>query len=84
MQPGRNILPTICDKPLDEITRKDCAGIEQTLESRGAFNIAGKVCDWISIILSMATAQGKCELNPASEHNATGNSTSQLPSPFRK
>ncbi|WP_211327869.1 tyrosine-type recombinase/integrase [Kushneria sinocarnis] len=63
----RDILPVIGDKPLNEITRAKCAGIQEAIEDRGAFNIVKKIREWISNIFSMAIAQGKCELNPATE-----------------
>lgn len=63
----KDIYPVIGHKPLDEVTRADCALIQLDMETRGAGVIAGKVRLWINQIFSLAIAQGKCEMNPASE-----------------
>lgn len=61
------IYPVIGDKPLDQITRSDCAKIQSNIEARGAYVIAGKVRRWVNQMFSRAVGQGLCELNPASE-----------------
>ncbi|PAU81122.1 integrase [Halovibrio salipaludis] len=61
------ILPSIGDKPLDEVTRGDCAQIQKDLEARQAFVMASKIRGWLNQMFSLAIGQGKCELNPASE-----------------
>jgi len=63
----KDIYPVIGTKPLDEVTRADCARIQSNMEARGAHGIASKVRLWINQIFSLAIGQGKCELNPASE-----------------
>lgn len=63
----KDILPIIGDKPVAEVTRKDCAHIQQLIEQRGALNIAKKVRGWLRQIFSSAVARGLCENNPASE-----------------
>ncbi|MDR5858233.1 tyrosine-type recombinase/integrase [Halomonas eurihalina] len=63
----RDILPALGRKPLDEITRQDCTELQRAFEDRGAHNIAEKVRSWVGQIFSLAIAEGKCEMNPASE-----------------
>lgn len=63
----KDILPALGHMPLDEITRRDCADVQATFEKRDAHIISGKVRSWLSQIFSLAVAQGKCEVNPASE-----------------
>ena len=62
-----DVLPVIGKKALTDVSRADCAKIQRTVEERNAHNIAKKVRSWLSQIFSQAIAQGKCELNPASE-----------------
>ncbi|SDL77236.1 Integrase [Modicisalibacter muralis] len=62
-----DILPAIGKKALGAVTRADCTKIQEGLEKRGAHNVAKKTRSWINQIFSRAIAQGKCELNPASE-----------------
>ncbi|GGW36448.1 tyrosine-type recombinase/integrase [Vreelandella hamiltonii] len=63
----KDILPALGRKSLDEITRQDCTELQKRLEERAAHNIAKKVRGWVSQMFSLAIAEGKCELNPASE-----------------
>jgi integrase len=63
---GKEIYPVIGDKPLDQVTRQDCAAIQHNIELRGAYVIAGKVSRWINQIFSLAVGQGLTENNPAS------------------
>jgi len=63
----KEIYPVIGDKPLDKITRGDCAQIQANIEARGSYVIAGKVRRWVNQMFSRAIGQGLCELNPASE-----------------
>ncbi|WP_129138771.1 tyrosine-type recombinase/integrase [Modicisalibacter coralii] len=62
-----DILPAIGKKALGAVTRADCTKIQEGLEKRGAHNVAKKTRSWINQIFSRAIAQGKCDLNPASE-----------------
>ncbi|MWJ26720.1 tyrosine-type recombinase/integrase [Halomonas sp. ZH2S] len=62
-----DILPAIGKKALDQITRADCAAIQKAIEDRDAHSVAKKVRSWIGQTFSLAVAQGKCDLNPASE-----------------
>jgi integrase len=63
----KDILPALGDKQLDEITRKDCAALQASLENRDAHNVAKKVRGWLNKIFSYAVAGGLTENNPASE-----------------
>lgn len=63
----KDILPALGRKALDEITRQDCTELQKSIEARGAHNIAKKIRGWLRQIFSLAIAEGKCELNPASE-----------------
>lgn len=62
-----DIYPVIGDKPLEAVTRGDCANIVRTIAQRNATSMADKVAGWLKQIYSLAVAEGKCELNPASE-----------------
>lgn len=64
-----DIYPVIGDKPLETISRADCAKIQARIEKRGSLVIAGKVRRWLRQIFSQAIAMGQCENNPASELN---------------
>lgn len=63
----KDILPALGDKQLDEITRRDCAALQQSFESRDAHNVAKKARGWLNKIFSFAIASGMTENNPASE-----------------
>lgn len=63
----KDILPALGRRSLDDITRQHCTDLQRSLEDRGAHNIAEKVRSWIGQIFSLAIAEGKCDLNPASE-----------------
>lgn len=63
----KDVYPLIGDKPLDQITRADCAQIQSRIEERASYEIAKKVRGWVNQIFSLAVGQGKCEVNPASE-----------------
>lgn len=63
----KDILPALGDKQLDEITRRDCAALQQSFESRDAHNVAKKARGWLNKIFGYAIASGLTENNPASE-----------------
>lgn len=63
----KDILPALGDKQLDEITRRDCATLQQSFEKRDAHNVAKKARGWLNKIFSFAIASGLTENNPASE-----------------
>lgn len=62
----KDILPALGNKHLDDITRSDCAGVQATIESRGAHNVAKKVRGWINQIYGRAIAKGLTENDPGS------------------
>jgi hypothetical protein len=55
----KDILPALGRKALDDVTRIDCSQVQQSLEKRGAHNIAEKVRSWMSQIFSLAIAEGR-------------------------
>ena len=61
-----DVLPAIGKTPIDEVTRRQCADLQLSIEDRGAFNTAEKVRSWLNQIFGMALARGLCENNPAS------------------
>jgi len=66
----KDVLPAIGDLPLDQITRRQCAEIQEGLQNRDAHNIARKVRGWVRQIFSLSIGLGLCENNPASELGA--------------
>jgi integrase len=66
----KDILPVLGEKPLQHITRGDCAQLQERIEKRDAHNVAKKVRGWLKQIFSQAIARGLCENNPASELRA--------------
>lgn len=66
----KDILPELGDKPLQYITRADCAKLQERIEKRDAHNVAKKTRGWLKQIFSQAIARGLCENNPASELHA--------------
>lgn len=61
-----DILPALGHKPLDHITRGDCANLQARIEKRGAHNTSEKVRVWVNQIFALAIAKGMTENNPAS------------------
>ncbi len=62
-----DILPALGDKPITEITPRDCAALQESIEARGATNTRDKIRVALRQIFSQAIARGLCEVNPASE-----------------
>jgi integrase len=62
-----DILPAMGDKPITEITPRDCAALQEKIEARGATNTRDKIRVALRQIFSQAIARGLCEVNPASE-----------------
>jgi integrase len=62
-----DILPALGDKPITEITPRDCAELQAKIEARGATNTRDKIRVALRQIFSQAIARGLCEVNPASE-----------------
>jgi integrase len=63
----KDILPELGSNKLANITRADCARVQERFEKRGALNVSKKARGWLREIFSQAIARGKCEFNPASE-----------------
>lgn len=63
----KDILPALGDLPIAEVTRRDCAALQASLEARNAHNVAKKTRGWLREIFSQAVARGLTENNPASE-----------------
>lgn len=63
----KDILPALGgDKPLDEITRTDCANLQASIEARDAHNVAEKCRTWINQIFGRAIGLGLTENDPGS------------------
>ncbi len=62
-----DILPALGDKPVTEISPRDCAALQEKIEARGATNTRDKIRVALRQIFSQAIARGLCEVNPASE-----------------
>ncbi|WP_269503991.1 tyrosine-type recombinase/integrase [Burkholderia sp. IMCC1007] len=63
----KDILPELGSIKLVNITRADCARVQERFEKRDALNVSKKARGWLREIFSQAIARGKCEFNPASE-----------------
>lgn len=62
-----DILPTLGQRPLDEIKRPDLVALVRKVEKRGAFNVATKIRQWLSQIFRYGLAKGAVEANPATD-----------------
>lgn len=62
-----DILPALGNKPVNEITPRDCAALQEKIEARGATNTRDKIRSALRQIFSQAIARGLCVFNPASE-----------------
>lgn len=62
----KDILPALGDKPLDDITRTDCAELQASIEARDAHNVAEKCRTWINQIFGRAIGLGLTENDPGS------------------
>lgn len=62
----KDILPALGDKPLDEITRTDCADLQASIEARDAHNVAEKCRTWVNQIFGRAIGLGLTENDPGS------------------
>jgi integrase len=65
-----DVLPALGSKLLTDITRRDCANLQESIEARGALNTRDKIRVALRQIFSQAIARGLCEHNPASELGA--------------
>lgn len=62
----KDILPALGDKPLDEVTRTDCAHLQALIEAREAHNVAEKCRTWVNQIFGRAIGLGLTENDPGS------------------
>ena len=62
----KDILPALGDKPLDDITRTDCAELQASIEARDAHNVAEKCRTWVNQIFGRAIGLGLTENDPGS------------------
>ena len=63
----KDILPAIGSRDITQISRLECARLQESVELRGSHTIAEKMRRWVGQVFSQAIARGLCELNPASE-----------------
>jgi integrase len=63
----KDILAELGSIKLVNITRADCARVQERFEKRDALNVSKKARGWLREIFSQAIARGQCEFNPASE-----------------
>jgi len=63
----KDLLPPLGDIPITNVSRGDCTDTIADIEERQAWHIAKKARGWLNNMFSLAIAQGRCELNPASE-----------------
>lgn len=65
-----DILPTLGPRPIDEIEPREIMALIETIEDRGAGEIATRVLQRVRAVFSRAVALGYREVNPAGElHN---------------
>ncbi|WP_212625510.1 tyrosine-type recombinase/integrase [Pseudomonas sp. PP3] len=62
-----DILPALGERPVAEITPRECALLQEKIEARGATNTRDKIRVALRQIFSQAIARGLCEVNPAAE-----------------
>lgn len=61
----KDAFPIIGHKPITDITSRDIIAILRKIESRGAMDVAQRVCNYCSQIFDYALIQDLCENNPA-------------------
>lgn len=62
-----DILPALGERPIAEISPRECALLQEKIEARGATNTRDKIRVALRQIFSQAIARGLCEVNPAAE-----------------
>lgn len=62
-----DILPALGERPIAEITPRECALLQEKIEARGATNTRDKIRVALRQVFSQAIARGLCEVNPAAE-----------------
>lgn len=66
----KDILPRLGHRPIADIKRADVLAVVQSLEVRGALNVAEKVRTWLRQIFRYAIVHGYVDTNPASDLDA--------------
>lgn len=66
----KDILPRLGTRPIADIKRADVLAVVQSLEKRGALNVAEKVRTWLRQIFRYAIVHGYVDTNPASDLDA--------------
>lgn len=61
----KDILPTLGHRPIAEITRAELIAFNDTIEERGAFDIAKKIREWLNTIFDEAYDREEINSNPA-------------------
>lgn len=61
----KDLMPRLCDRPLDKISPVDLAELVGGIEKRGAFDVAQKARQWLKAIYSYARANGWTTADPA-------------------
>ena len=63
----KDLYPVLGSKPIADITRLELISLNESIEARGAFDIAKKVRQWLGAIFDDAYDKGEIPVNPA--HN---------------
>lgn len=61
----KDIYPALANKPVTDITRLELIELNESIEKRGAFDIAAKVRQWLSVIMGEAFDRGEVSQNVA-------------------
>jgi integrase len=62
-----DMLPSLGNKAIADITRADLLEVQRRIEARGALSIAEKIRSWLNEIFRHAIAEGLVASNPAAE-----------------
>jgi len=60
-----DVFPVIGSKQITDVSRKDIITVIQAVETRGAYDVAKRVCQRCEAIFDYAITKGVCEDNPA-------------------
>ena len=64
---GKDILPMLGERPIQEIKRRDVLEVIRRVEARGALNVAEKVRTWLHQIFRFAILHDYVDVNPATD-----------------
>lgn len=79
-----DVFPVIGKKDITEVSRKDIIVIIQAVETRGAYDVAKRVCQRCEAIFDYAIIKGVCEDNPATGRSKIIHRTKTKNRPFLK